>query len=167
MKIKINPLMIPMVAMIYFSGNTNLYILTYAVMALHESSHLIAALCIGLKPESITFSPFGVNLKLKNKIISSISDEVILYSSGPLVNGVLAIVGLILNDYTLYRINTVLMIMNLLPVIPLDGGMICMRILSYRIGQRRAKKILNTITFILSVLFLFVLNTFNKSAVVF
>ena len=154
MKIKINPLMIPMIAVIYFSRNTKLYILTYLVMAIHEAAHLVAAFCIGLKPQSITFSPFGVNLKLKNKIISSIADEVILYISGPLINGIFAIAGLVLEDYTLYRLNTALMIINLLPVIPLDGGMICIRLLSYRIGQRSARKILNTITLCLSFSFL-------------
>ena len=154
MKIRISPLMIPMIAVIYLSGNTNLYILTYAVMTLHEAAHMLAAICIGLKVQSITFSPFGVNLKLKNKIISSVTDEIILYCAGPLVNGTLAIVALALKDYTLYRLNSVLMVMNLLPVIPLDGGMISMRLLSYCVGQKGAKKILKTITGVMSVSFL-------------
>ena len=66
-----------MLIAVTITGNLKLYLLAYSVMALHETAHLIASICIGLKPESITFSPFGVHLRLRCKIINSVSDETI------------------------------------------------------------------------------------------
>ena len=43
---------------------------TYVVMILHELAHCLAAVCIGLKISHIDFYPFGVNLKLKNKLVA-------------------------------------------------------------------------------------------------
>ncbi len=47
---------------------------------------MIAAMAIGLKVSDMTLYPFGVNLKLKNKMVYSLADEIILYLSGPLFN---------------------------------------------------------------------------------
>lgn len=142
MKIRINPLTVVLFAILAFMGNIRLYILTYFIMALHEFAHLVAAICIGLKAESITFSPFGVHLCLDNKIINSIADEIILYSAGPLVNAFFALAALYFGWVDVYRLNLVLFIMNIMPVMPLDGGMITTRLLSYKLGRKRAKEIL-------------------------
>ena len=55
------------------------FAMTYSVMLIHELSHFFAARLIGLEAERICLYPFGVNLKLKNKMIHSLSDECILY----------------------------------------------------------------------------------------
>ena len=74
MKIKINPLTVLMFGVVTVTDNLKLYIMAYCVMALHEFAHLCAALFIGLKPHSITFSPFGVHLRLDCKIINPASN---------------------------------------------------------------------------------------------
>ena len=146
MKIKINPLTVLMFLIITIMGNLYIYILTYLVMTLHESAHLFAAKLIGLKPKIITFSPFGVHLTLDNKLINSIYDEIILYSAGPLVNSILALISMLNGWCDLYRLNTALLVMNILPILPLDGGMILLRLISYRFGRKRSKCILNSIS---------------------
>ncbi len=123
-------------------GNLKDYLTVYIVMIFHECAHLVAALSIGLKPDCVILAPFGVNLKLKNKLIHSLCEEIILYLSGPLLNGVLALVGLFVENSGFYQINTVLMIMNLLPVVPLDGGMIFLRVVSAYYGKRTAERLL-------------------------
>ena len=143
MKIQINPLTVVMFSVVAFMGNLKLYLLAYFVMTLHELSHLCSALFIGLKPQSITFSPFGVHLRLDSKIINSVADEIILYSSGPLVNAVFALIALFFDIPDLYRLNTVLFVMNILPIVPLDGGMIALRLLSFRVGRKGAQRILS------------------------
>ncbi len=154
MKMQINPLTVVMFAVVAFMGNLKLYLLAYFVMTLHELSHLCAALFIGLKPQSITFSPFGVNLRLDSKIINYVTDEVILYSSGPLVNAVFALIALFFDMPDLYRLNTVLFVMNILPIVPLDGGMITVRLLSCRFGRKRSKHLLNTFSVISGIVML-------------
>ena len=151
MKIRINPLTTVMLIAVTVCCNLKLYLLAYSVMALHEIAHLIASVCIGLKPESITFSPFGVHLELRSKIINSVADEVILYSAGPLINALLALIALIFEMPVLYRLNTVLFVMNILPISPLDGGMIALRLLSLRTGRKRAQRVLNTFSIVMGV----------------
>ena len=149
MKIRINPLTVVLFAILAFMGNISLYILTYFIMALHEFAHLVAAIYIGLKPGSITFSPFGVHLCLDNKIINSLADEIILYSAGPLVNAFFALVALYFGWVDIYRLNLILFIMNIMPVMPLDGGMITTRLISYKLGRKRAKEILTTFSVVI------------------
>ncbi|MEE1350702.1 MAG: hypothetical protein UHM23_01425 [Clostridia bacterium] len=153
MNIKVNPLTILLFAVLTAMGEIKIYILAYIVMALHETAHLLAALFIGLKSESITFGPFGVNLKLKCRIIHSLADEIILYSAGPLVNAILAVMALYFKNVDFYRMNTALLVLNLLPVIPFDGGMIVLRICASKYGLKRAKAVLNTLSAVLGTLF--------------
>lgn len=150
----INPLTILLIVFFYFSGNLNLFIICYSSMLLHELSHLIAALIIGLTPEKFSLHPYGVSLSLKNKIIYSYLDEVILYLSGPCMNILLALFSIIVfgrgkySDY-FYISNMVLFFMNILPVKPLDGGVLLNKTLIRVSGIKSAKKI----SFILSVIF--------------
>lgn len=143
MKLKISPLTILLFAALTVLGDGGLYVIAYLVMLIHEFAHLIAACFIGLKPEHIELAPFGVNLRLKCKIISSTADEIILYSAGPLVNALLAGMALYMGKYDFYKMNTALFILNLLPVIPFDGGMIVLRLCSAKFGAELAKKLLN------------------------
>lgn len=136
-----------------------IFYITYAVMVLHEAAHCIAAVCIGLKISHITFQPFGVNLKLKNKMVYSLADEIILYISGPVCNVSLALAAALLcRRYNLeilrmfYISNIMLFAMNMLPALPLDGGIILRKILMYRYGYKRAEKVMRVISTVISVL---------------
>lgn len=154
MKLSFSPLIPIMIAAAYFTHSLEILLLTYSIMLLHEIAHLVAAICIGLKAEKLSFSPFGVRLTLKNKLIRSMSDEIILYAAGPLLNGILAVVFLIIGYERLYVMNTVLFVMNLLPVMPLDGGVIIKRILSWQMGERCAKRIMCVFSVIISAAFI-------------
>ncbi len=153
MKLRLSPLTAVMFVISIFTGGARMLIFTYAVMTVHELAHLIAALAIGLRPESIEFAPFGVHLRLKNKIVRSLSDEMILYAAGPLVNGAAAFAALRLGWENVYAINMALFVMNLLPVLPLDGGIILKRILSYRLGASAARRALSVTSVLLAAAF--------------
>lgn len=146
MKVRIHLLTAVLIIICFLMGQAKLMIAAYAVMTLHELAHFAAAMCIGLKPESITFAPFGVQLRLKSRIICSAADEVILYAAGPLINGALALLSLFLEFEQLYRLNISLFIMNLLPVMPLDGGMIIRRLIMSRTGVKSAQNAMRAIT---------------------
>ncbi len=153
--IRINPLTIIVFAVCYLTHTLGILCVTYSVMLLHETSHLLAAVAIGLKVSSITLQPFGVRLKLKNKLVCSLTDEIILYISGPLINAVLAAVSLFIYRkfpletlHLFYVTNTVLFAANLLPAPPLDGGIIVKKLLSSLLGKKwgdRISKILSAV----------------------
>lgn len=123
----------------------------YFSMLLHEAAHLAAAAAIGLKVSHFALYPFGVNLRLKNKLVANISDELILYLSGPLTNVVIALSVIafknrIPNGEFLYRTNVMLFVMNMLPITPLDGGCITERLLNYFCGAKAARVLIMTIS---------------------
>lgn len=133
------------------------FIIPYAVMLLHELCHTAAALFIGLKISHITLYPFGVNLKLKNKMIYSLADEIILYASGPLFNAVAALLAAFF--YRIYPFegiryfyicNIMLFVMNMLPAVPLDGGIILKKILTHKLGSKNAVKVMTAISAVIA-----------------
>ena len=104
-------------------------------------------MCIGLKISHIDFHPFGVNLKLKNKLVYSLADEMILYFSGPFCNILFALIAMIVysrypNESVkfFYISNTMLFCMNMIPSVPLDGGILLKKIIAYRLGYNSANK---------------------------
>ncbi len=147
----------------YINRNLEILCISYALACFDQIAHLFAALCIGLKPSRIAFFPFGMNLKLKNSIIGALSDEIILYMSGPLLNAVLAILSVffVKNQYfsLFYYNNLGLFLFNILPILPMDGGILMKKILSARVGYRRSEVILKYTSFIL-ILFLILIQCY-------
>lgn len=132
----------------FINNKFNIFLMTYAVMLIHELAHLMAALYIGLKIDKLVLYPFGINLKLKNKFVHSLADEIILYISGPFMNCIIALLSLILYKFyrtpqlqLIYIANIMLFITNMLPVYPLDGGIIIRKILTYKFGTDTALNI--------------------------
>lgn len=91
---------------------------------LHEFGHLIAAKLLGYKVEKITVLPIGINGKIKEKIHNK-SDNFIIAVSGPLVNLVLAMVSSAYNLTYICLCNLYMLILNFLPIPPLDGSRVC------------------------------------------
>ena len=154
----INILTIILFIICTFTHTVDVLCITYLVMFLHECAHLIAAACIGLKVSHISLQPFGVNLKLKNKIVSSLSDEIILYLSGPLFNALLALLAAVVYLYFpnddlrfFYITNLTLFVMNMLPSAPLDGGIILKKVLMYAAGFDAARKVSRVISALCAV----------------
>lgn len=161
-------------AVCYFNRNLETMFVSYSVIFFHELAHLAAALLIGLRPSHITLFPFGVNLKLKNSLVYAISDEILLYLSGPLFNGIFALLCVPFlgkNEYftLFYYNNLALFIFNILPILPMDGGIIVKKILTRRVGYRCAEKILKTLSAVLILILiicqalLLIKNNFNFS----
>lgn len=145
----------------YINRNLEILLISYSVIFLHELAHLLAAILIGLKPAHIVFFPFGVNLKLKNSLVYSLADEIMLYISGPLLNIILALFCIFIhrhNKYTelFYYNNICHFTFNLLPILPMDGGVILKKILSRAIGSNGAEKALKiTSVLLITILVLF------------
>lgn len=155
-------------AVCYINRNLDILAVNYTVIFLHELAHTAAACVIGLKPSHITFLPFGVNLKLKNNIVFSLADEIILYFAGPLFNVLAALLCIPFLKYhfimLFYRCNIVLFLFNMIPILPMDGAIIIKKIFTQILGSKKAEIILKAISavFIISLLILEILLYFYK-----
>ncbi len=138
-------------AVCFASAKLDAFFITYAVMLLHELAHLSAAAALGLKVSHITFFPFGVNLKLKNTMLYSLADEIILYGAGPLLNILLAgFSRLVFKDFSwfedFYWKNIILACLNLLPILPLDGGIILKNMLAKSLGYKKSMILMRAVS---------------------
>ena len=157
--LRVNVLTIALFVFCIIFNKAAMLCVTYSVMILHELAHCLAAVCIGLKISHIDFYPFGVNLKLKNKLVYSLADEMILYFSGPFCNILFALIAMIVyscypNESVkfFYISNTMLFCMNMIPSVPLDGGILLKKIIAYRLGYNSANKIMTVISAVFSAM---------------
>ena len=165
----------------YFTKQIQIYAMIMIFAIIHELGHLLAGILMGMKPEKIEIMPFGVsisfkinvkeyNRKIKKGNIFEIK-KIIVALAGPITNFIIILitsnlkVDLIKSMLIIYT-NFLIMIFNLLPIYPLDGGRILKGILHIVLGKRKSEKYINimskitviVITAISSILILYVHN---------
>ena len=138
-------------AIAYINRNLESFIISYVIITVHELTHLVSAKILGLSVSHIIFYPFGLNMKLKNEILYSISDEIILYISGPLANAIMALIAVIIGSKwtwseDFYYRNLVFFVINLMPMCPLDGGMILKKLLCHKFGFENGQRCMKFIS---------------------
>lgn len=130
LKITIHPLFLAVGLLSALFGGLPVFIICVLTALLHECGHIFFAARRGFECKKISLMPYGAAAVCDIEGIS-LSDEIKLALSGPIVNLVLlvAVAGLwwfypITYAYTdiLFYANAGMLIINLLPAYPLDGG---------------------------------------------
>lgn len=165
----------------YFTKQIQVYAMIMIFAIIHELGHLLAGLLMGMKPEKIEIMPFGVsisfkinikdyNRKIKNGNTLELK-KIMVAAAGPITNFIIILITCNLNmeivkSLIIIYTNFLIMIFNLLPIYPLDGGRILKGILHIYFGRRKAEKYINNIskitiiiiTAISSILILYIKN---------
>lgn len=177
LKFKISPLFLVYVALFTVLGKTYEGFSYIVALVIHEFAHSEEARKRGYTLNGMHVTIFGASLKMNVQSMKS-EDERAIALAGPLSNLFLAIFCTALwwtfpstYFFTLDFVwaNLSLLIFNLLPVYPLDGGRITLSLLKSRMKEKNAYKVLKilgvTISIVLvltSILTLF-LGAFNLS----
>lgn len=157
MKIKLNFYLFLFLAVFIITNQIEIYSLIMVFALIHELAHLICGIILGFKPDTLRIMPLGFSIEFEtkiedynNKIINSNTlalKKIIIALAGPLVNMLIAIFGAILNiNNSIIYSNLLLMLFNLIPIEPLDGGRILKNILKILCGSRKANTYMNIIT---------------------
>lgn len=165
MRIRID-LKIFLIAFIFILTNQiKLYMLIMLFALIHELGHLLAGLLLKLKPEKIEIIPVGVSIAFKlktddfnHKIGKSNLLEIkkiLIAIAGPLTNIIIIWIALklhinIIEKISIIYANILIVMFNLLPIYPLDGGRIIKGILNICAGKRKANKYINIISIIIT-----------------
>jgi len=107
------------------TGGFSLYAVIFLSLLLHEFGHLIAAKITGMRVRSCTIMPYGGELVIPGRLLAPRKDRILVAMGGPIATALLLIIALVLSfpGNTLFiRIQVALLIINLLPILPLDGG---------------------------------------------
>lgn len=103
------------------------FLIITTLIIVHELGHYLTAKILKVPVEKIHIYPFGGHSKLNNNLNDPISKELLILIMGPITQ-ILFFVFLIRgnylsNDHELIRVyHYYLLIFNLLPIYPLDGG---------------------------------------------
>lgn len=119
-------------------------------LAVHEGAHLLAARGLGVGVSQLRLMPFGGAITLENPYALSPARLLAVAAAGPLGNGLALFVGAALAHWrlispalalALLRVNLVLLVFNLLPALPLDGGRMLYALLFPTLGRDRAASV--------------------------
>lgn len=145
----------------YFTKQIEIYAMIMLFALIHELGHLLAGLLMGMKPEKIELMPFGVSISFKikveeyNKKIKKGNmleiKKILVALAGPLTNFIIIIIASNINidlfkALIVIYTNFLIMIFNLLPIYPLDGGRILKGILHINFGIQKSEFYTNIIS---------------------
>ena len=127
----------------YFTGTFSVTVMAFSISVCHELCHLLSALILKEKCHAVAIMPYGCRLYMTGT--ASGKNEIVIASAGPLFNVLMAF---LIKNGPLYDVNAAMAIINLFPVMPLDGGRIMYALLSLAKGPFFAQSFMKRVSFL-------------------
>ena len=161
LKLRIDLKIITVILIFLFTGQLKGYCVIMFFCFLHELGHIIVANFFKMKVEKIEILPCGfsstfsvkLNLNSKNYELK----KILVALGGPIVSLMLVILSQYVKFYGITQqeamySNLLILLFNLLPLYPLDGGRILKGILNMKLGNIKAEYIVDKISSITIIL---------------
>ena len=126
-------------------------IIYMSLIIFHELGHFLTALLFNWKFDKIYIYPLGGVTLFKDRVNKPFIEELLVTIMGPIFQIILTIILVnIYEDIIIYS-NT-LLVFNLLPITPLDGGRLTEIIMSYFLPFKKSMNYIIKISFIIWIL---------------
>jgi stage IV sporulation protein FB len=153
-RLKFSPLFLLLLMAVIFGGYFFEFILMFISILIHEIGHIIAALLLGRNIKEFKILHVGTSVKIQNDLYDKRGNYFIFFC-GPFFSFLLILMGYFLVRIELFEFldidffitcNFCILVLNILPIMPMDGGQILMNFLLTRIGLFHSYKILKIIS---------------------
>lgn len=154
-RLRLNLLLFPAVFFAIYLEYFPLFLISFLSVLLHECAHIVAAALLGVGVWGIEISPFGVCALLESEGINNSEKEFAIAFCGPffsLILGLCAYIAPIWEREYIFFMNICICAVNLIPVLPLDGGRMLRSMLTYKMGILRAYNVSVRVSKALTVL---------------
>ncbi len=127
-------------AYVLLSGAWQTALAGFASIVLHEGAHALAAALLGQPPQEIEVTPMGAVMRLEDEERMPPVRRAVMLAAGPTMTTLLAHLSLWMTAHgwlslttgrALFLANAAILMVNLLPALPLDGG----RLLALLLGR--------------------------------
>lgn len=170
MRFKIDFKIFLFLILFYFTRQVETYVMILFFAFIHEIGHLLMGLLMGMRPNKIEIKPYGVSISFKikpkdynQKILEGNRlqiKKILIAIAGPITNFIIMNVATnlpigIFSKMMIIYSNLLLIIFNLIPIYPLDGGRIVKAFLHILLGKRKAEKYSNNSSLIVLIILTF------------
>ncbi len=150
----IHILIVPMAILAYCVGSTHTFFVTYSVVLVHELSHVLCALALKVQVKSIVLMPFGMAVRMPSNLMKFPKKEILIALSGPFSNVLMLVFAYLLsraqmitaNLFLFYVANISVLLLNLIPIPPLDGGRVARAVLFHYFGIAQGVKCMKVLS---------------------
>lgn len=101
------------------------YAIVFVSLLVHEAGHLVAAKMNRMRVRSVTILPYGGELEISNRLEHSRKARIALALGGPIATLLILVLAHVISfpgSDDVIRIQLLILLVNLLPILPLDGG---------------------------------------------
>ena len=167
MRLRIDLKIFIFILLFILTNQIKIYAIIMLFAIIHEMGHLVTGMILGMKPDKIELTPFGVSINFKitqkeyNKRIRKGNllelKKIFIAVAGPLTNFIIILLTNNLNinfvdKKLIIYANIILILFNILPIYPLDGGRIIKGILHIIVGKYKTEKYVHNISYITLVI---------------
>ncbi|WP_079530406.1 site-2 protease family protein [Halobacillus hunanensis] len=152
---RIHPLFFLLAFSAFLTGAFYEFIVLFSIVALHEWGHFTAARYYGWRVSHIEFWLFGGAVVSEEHSAKPFKEQVHVILAGPFQHVWIAVLLFVLQSFigphplieTAVHYNRIILLLNLLPIWPLDGGKLLFYVLTQLISFQRSIKVTLWISF--------------------
>lgn len=138
----------------FYSGYFYEFLIYFLILIIHDTGHILVSKLLKIRVHLIKIYPFGGIIEFNKKILIGNKEELLIACSGVLFQIIFEIINIFfLKNEHISLINKYIIMTNILPISPLDGGKIFFVLLKYFTNFANALYLKNIFNFV----FIFIL----------